>query len=185
MFKLELLEGEKMANVYRQSEIVLLKPVLIIFALIYIPWFFLIKYELVATYDRLLFFWTILVFLFGVDRYIIWLLNVYLVTDRRVIKVKYKNIFNKEVLESPLDRILNISFSIKGLWPALFGFGNVEVQVTGLPEPMELKNVSHPAKVKDFLWLVYEKYSKKHNQNDQFEVAQQVVLHNKKRRINV
>lgn len=183
MFKLELLDNEKLINTFRQSEIVLAKPVLLIFALIYVPWYFLLKYELAATYDRLLFFYTILVLLYGVNRYFLWLLNVYLVTDKRVIKVNYRSVFNKQVLESPLDRILNVSFSVKGFWPALFGFGDVEVQVTGLPEPMKLKNVSHPAKVKDFLWKTYETFSNKTNKFSEFEVAQEVV-HSSVRRKN-
>lgn len=175
MFKIDLFENEKVANIYRQAEIVLLKPVLVIFLLIYIPWFFFLKYEIAASYSRLLFFWTIFVALYGVHHYFLWLLNVYLVTDRRVIKVKYKNVFNKQVLESPLDRILNISFSVKGFWAALFSFGNVEVQVTGLPEPMELKNVSHPEKVKNFLWKTYQTYSGAKTQTDNFEAAQHLV----------
>jgi hypothetical protein len=177
MFKLELLANEKVTNIYRQTEIVLLKPVLIIFILIYLPWYFLLKYELAATYDKLILFWTLLVFLYGLNQYFLWLLNVYLVTDRRVVKVNYKSVFNKEVLESPLDRILNVSFSVKGFWAALFGFGNVEVQVTGLPEPMELKNVSHPAKVKDILWKTYQNHSRPNVKDSEYEAAQRIIIH--------
>lgn len=175
MFKLELLENEKLLNTFRQTEIVLVKPTLLILGLIYIPWYFLLKYELAGTYSRLLLFYTVLVLLYALHRYLLWLINVYLVTDKRVIKVNYKSVFNKQVLESPLDRILNVSFSVKGFWAALFDFGNVEVQVTGLPEPMRLKNVSQPAKVKDFLWKIYEQYAKKTAKLSDFEIAQEVV----------
>ena len=159
MFKFDLLENEKVVNIYRQTEAVLFKPAIVVFILIYGPWYFLLKYDLAATYDRLLFFWTILVFLYAIHKYFLWLLNVYIVTNKRVIKVGYKSVFNKEVLESPLDRILNISYFVKGFWPSLFGFGSVEVQVAGLSDPVLLKNVSHPAQVKDFLWKLHSKYS--------------------------
>jgi len=158
MFKFGLLENEKVINIYRQTEAVLFKPVLIIFALIYFPWYFLIKYELASSYERLLLFWTFLVFLYGLNAYLIWLINAYIVTDKRLINVSYKNLLNKKVVETPLERILNVSFQIKGFWQSLFRFGTVEVQAAGLVDPLTLKNVSQPDKLKDFLWKIHNQY---------------------------
>ncbi|MBI5530938.1 MAG: PH domain-containing protein [Candidatus Doudnabacteria bacterium] len=155
MFKFDLLENEKLVANYRQTEAVLFKPVLLVFILIYGPWYFLLKYELAASYDRLLLFWTFLVLIYAINKYALWLLNVYLITSKRIIIINYKNIFNKQVLESPLERILNISFTVKGFWASLFSFGSVEVQVAGLPEPMIIKKVAHPSEVKDFLWKLH------------------------------
>src|SRR6266404_3543882 len=158
MFKFNLLENERIFGIYRQAESVLFKPVIIIFIAIYFPWYFLLKYELAGQYSRLLFFWTILVLLYAVNKYLLWLLNLYLVTDRRLIAISYKNLINKQVLESPLDRILNIGFVRKGFWQSLFNFGAVVVQASGLPEPMLLKNISKPSEIKDFLWKVHQKF---------------------------
>ena len=154
MFKFHLLENEKVLSLYRQSEAVLFKPVLIVFVLIYFPWYFLVKYELVAAYDRLLFFWTVLVALYALSKYLLWLLNVYIVTDKRLIRVRYANLLNKHVLETRLEQIQNVSFSVHGFWQSLFRFGAVEVRTMGLGEPLVLKNVSHPAEIKDFIWRV-------------------------------
>lgn len=159
MFKFDLLENEKIINIYRQTEAVLFRPVLVIFALIYFPWYFLIKYELVANYDRLLLFWTFLVLLYGIYTYLVWLLNAYIVTNKRLIDVIHKNLLNKKVVETPLEHILNVSFQTKGFWQSLFGFGAVEVRAAGLAEPLCLKNVSQPEKVKDFLWKIHSQYS--------------------------
>jgi membrane protein YdbS with pleckstrin-like domain len=159
MFKFDLLENEKVITIYRQTEAVLFKPVLIIFALIYFPWYFLIKYGLVENYARLLFFWTALVFLYGIRAYFVWLLNAYIVTDKRLINIAHKSLLNKKVVETPLERILNVSFQIKGFWQSLFRFGTVEVQAAGLSDPLALKNVSQPDKVKDFLWKVHNRHS--------------------------
>jgi membrane protein YdbS with pleckstrin-like domain len=159
MFKFDLLENEKVLNIYRQTEAVLFKPVLIIFVMIYFPWYFLIKYELVGNVDRLLLFWTFLVLLYGIHKYFVWLLNAYIVTDKRLINVAHKSLFNKKVVETPLERILNVSFQIKGFWQSLFRFGTVEVQAAGLAAPLILKNVSQPDKVKDFLWKIHNQHS--------------------------
>jgi len=165
MFKFDLLENEKVVNIYRQTEAVLFKPVLIIFVLIYFPWYFLIKYELVSDYARLVIFWTLLVLAYAAHSYLVWLLNAYIVTNKRLIQVFHKSVFNKKVTETPLERILNISYQVKGFWPALFGFGAVEVQAAGLLEPLRLKNISQPEKVKDFLWKACSQDKKTLNTN--------------------
>ena len=155
MFKFDLQENEKLVDIYRQTEVVLFKPVLIIFILIYFPWYFLLEYELAASFSRLLLFWTILVLFYGAYKYLMWLLNSYVITDRRLIAVSYGHVFSKTVTEVPLKHIQNISFSTKGFWQSLFGFGSVSVIAAGLPEPVILTNLKDPAKVKDFLWKIH------------------------------
>lgn len=165
MFKFDLLENERPVALYRQAESVLIKTAFLIFVCIYFPWFFLLKYEMAGTYLRLLLFWTILVSLYALNKYILWLINCYVVTNKRLVILNYKSLFNKSVLESPLSRILNVSYTSQGLFQALFGFGDVQVQVEGLAVPLELKNVSKPSELKDFLWqkhLNNEKPEKNH-----------------------
>lgn len=155
MFKFNLLQDEKVSQIYRQSEAVLFRPVLIVFVLIYIPWYFLLNYGFAQGHLRLLFFWTLLVLLYFLNRYMLWLVNVYILTNKRLVSVGYQNLFAKQVLETPLERILNVGFVSRGFWQTIFNFGSVEVQVPGLPEPLRLSNVSHPAKVKDNLWAAH------------------------------
>ena len=161
MFKFDLLENEEVLNIYRQSESVLFKPALTVLVLIYFPWFFLLKYDLATSYIRLLFFWTFLVALFALRKFLLWLLNVYIVTNKRLVHVDYQGLFKKRVLETPLHHILNVSFSTKGFWSTIFKFGSVEVQATGLQAPIILSNLREPSKVKDFLWSLHSKFSKK------------------------
>lgn len=154
MFKFNLLENEKVVRLYRQTEAVLFKPALIVMALIYFPWYFLLKYDLAASHDRLLLLWTLIVFAYGLNKYLIWLLNVDIITDKRLVCVNYFNLLNKQVTETPLAQILNVSFSMRGFWQSVFRFGSVEIRAAGLAEPMILKNLAHPAVVKDFIWKI-------------------------------
>lgn len=160
MFKLELQSNESVNKIYRQTEAVLFKPVLIIFILIYFPWYLLLKYELAFNYPKLLLFWTLLVIIYGTHKYILWLLNVYIITNKRLLNVNYVNLFNKKVTESPLNKILNVSYSSKGFWSTIFKFGTVETKVVGLNEPIMFSNVSKPSEVKDYLWELHLNSSK-------------------------
>src|ERR1044071_6136713 len=102
MFSVNLRPDEKLFKIYRQTEWVLAKPLLIIFLAIYIPAFLLVKNELLLEYSRFLIFWIFLVLLYGLNHYILWLANSYVVTDRRVIAVIYHSIFKRQVQELPL-----------------------------------------------------------------------------------
>ncbi len=193
MFKFNLLENEKITKFFRQSESILFKPVLIIFILIYAPWYFLIKYDLASSYLRLLFFWTILVLLYGVNKYLLWLINISLLTNKRLIRIHYPNLFNKKVVEAPLDRILNVAYVRHGFWQTVFGFGSVEVQVAGLPQPLLIKNLPHPEQAKDMLWQALHrqpeitkqaKFFQEHNQATS-ETPIKTASSNIKRRVDL
>ena len=157
MFKFNLQPGENVLITYRQAEIVLVKPVLMVFVLIYAPWAFLIKYGLLQQSSRILMLWTALIILYALYRYLLWLINAYIITDKRLISVHYLSLVHKVVLETPLDRIQNISFETKGLWRSILKVGNVVVQVASLNQPMVLKNLKNPDAVKDFLWKVHSR----------------------------
>lgn len=152
MFSLKLQPNEKLFKVYRQTEWVLAKTVVIIFLAVYLPLFFLLKYEVFANYKKLFFVWVVIVASYAVTKYLLWLVNSFVVTDQRLILVKYFSLFRKQVTECPQDRILNVSYKTTGIASSLLGYGNVEIQVAGLPEPMVLQKLYKPDNVKDFLW---------------------------------
>ncbi|PIR96342.1 MAG: hypothetical protein COT92_01625 [Candidatus Doudnabacteria bacterium CG10_big_fil_rev_8_21_14_0_10_42_18] len=187
MFKTNLHPGEAIKETYRQTELVLIKLVLIIFLLIYVPWAFLIKYELHVQFRRLLLFWTILVAIYGINKYILWFLNSFIVTNRRIIDGIHRHIFQKQVIESPLERILNISFRQKGILQTLFNYGDVEVQIVGLTDPLVFYRIKNPEKVKDLLWEMHNQLppeKKAHLQKENIpEIQQQIGYHSKKRKI--
>ncbi len=152
MFSNNLHPGEIILQKRRQAEIVLVKPALIVLALIYIPWTFLIQYELHIRFNKILLFWTISVALYAINKYMIWFLNQYIFTNQRLIAIHYKSLIHKVILETPMERIHNISAETKGFLKSLFKIGDVIVQVASLVQPLVLKNLKNPENVKDFLW---------------------------------
>src|SRR5258708_2239265 len=132
MFKYNLAEGEQLLKMYRQTEMVLAKTVLLVFLLIYLPWYFLIKYEIYYEYKTLLLIWTLLVCLYFTHKFLLWLVNVYLITNKRLVIEEYKNLLHKKISEIPLDRITNIISITKEIFPPFFPFRNLEVQLLHL-----------------------------------------------------
>ena len=156
MFKFSLADNEKLIAMHRKSEAVLFKPVIIIFLAIYVPWYFLLKYDLVGTVKTWLLLWTFLVFLYGLYEFLLWLLNTYLITDKRVVAITYQNLFKKEVTESPFDHIGNVGFKTTGIFSSLFNFGDIEIQTFGLNRPIHFTEVKDPSVIKDQLWKLKE-----------------------------
>lgn len=140
---------------YRQTELALTKTVIAVFVLIYLPWYFLIKYELYLDFRYWLLNWTILVLLFAIYKYMLWLVNVYVITNKRLICFEYKTLFQKTVTEAPADRILSVSFKTTGFFSSMLNFGDVEIQASGLNQPLVLAKVRDPEKVKDYIWQIH------------------------------
>lgn len=143
----------------RQTEWILLKPTIIIMAAAYIPWFLIVKYELLAKFYRLLLVWSFILLAYGLYKYLIWLLNVNLITNKRVINVKYFSLINKKISEAPINNIMNISFHSKGLFASLFNFGTVDIQLANVTEPIKFDRVRAPQVIKDMLWELKNTHS--------------------------
>lgn len=154
MFSIDLQPNEKVFKIYRQTEWALGKPVLVIFVLLYVPWYLLARAGLFESWARWFLVWTLLLFLYGGYRYLLWMINSYIVTDQRLVVIRYLSLFKKEVTESPLSRIQNISYSTTGFFSSLLNYGNVQVRVAGLDQPLTLQRLRKPENLKTFLWAL-------------------------------
>ncbi len=167
MAKVPFQPGERLLNRYRRSGFVLVKPLLLAVIVVAAPWYFLAKYGLWRDYAGLLYLWTVLVAFTTLRALFIWHLNQYLITDKRLVKIAHVGVFKKFVVETPLERILNVSYKTTGLGSVLGHFGDVEVQVVGLVEPIILERINYPARIKDYLWQLHKQHSHSDIQVDQ------------------
>lgn len=163
MQEVQLRDKEQLLETYHQTEWILSKAVLIVLVAVYLPWFFMLKYDLFDQWKGLLFLWTLLVAGYGLRQYFIWYLHKYVITNQRLIHISHEAIFKKIVVETLIERILNVSFKTTGLFSSLFNYGDVEVQVVGLMDPIVLNNIKHPREIKDYLWELHRDTQKHGN----------------------
>lgn len=149
MFNFDLREDERVLAMYRKAEALLIKPALYVAVLMYVPWTFLLKYELAYQYRWWLLILTIIVVLYAIHAYVVWLLNVSLLTDRRLVVVTYHTLFHKEVREAELAQITNVSFISKGMTAFALGLGTVEVYIRHQNTPLVITHLKNPDRVKD------------------------------------
>ncbi|HMQ02117.1 MAG TPA: PH domain-containing protein [Candidatus Doudnabacteria bacterium] len=161
---LKLKEMEHLRQVYRQTKWVLLQPVLLSTFTVLLPWYFIWRYELSGWVITLFWIWALLVALHLIRHLFLWYMNTYVITNFRLLHYDQTGLFNRTIIETPHERILNVSFKTEGLFSAIFGFGNVVVQVVGLIEPMIMKNVANPLEIKDYLWEMHSRTVENQNQ---------------------
>lgn len=75
-------------------------------------------------------------------------LDVWIVTDQRIIDSTQGGYFNRTVSELNLSRIQDISTKINGLIPTFFKFGNLEIQTAGAEEKFKFIQIPNPEEVK-------------------------------------
>lgn len=150
-----LSSDERVVRVLRRSKWVLLKPFSLSLIAIFVPWWYIVSFDLhdLKTWVSV---WTAILALYLLREYKLWTFQKYIITTKRLIKVHHDALFKKVVVETPLERILNVSFKTTGLFSVIGRFGDVEVQVVGLMEPIVLKNITRPAKIKEYLWRAHE-----------------------------
>src|SRR3546814_4664852 len=66
--------------------------------------------------------------------------------SKRLVHILHTGLFKKTVVETPLDRILNVSFRTTGILSTLFNYGDVLVEVVGLDHSLILKAIPGPSK---------------------------------------
>ncbi len=80
-----------------------------------------------------------------------WSHNVLAVTSDRVIDINQHGFFERNVTEATYDKIQDVRYTIRGLWPTLFRFGTIVVQTANATTPLELADVQHPAELQQLI----------------------------------
>ncbi len=93
-----------------------------------------------------MFFW-LTAFVIWVDYY----LDVWIVTNQRVINIEQFGLFRREVSELGHSKVQDVTTKIKGFIPTLFKYGNVYIQTAGTKERFVFKQVPNPVFIRSVI----------------------------------
>lgn len=158
---------EQVLVLLRRHPIVLVLQLVAFLIIGLIPIFVWIGFhEYLAQFSRLFWFLSALwyaLWWYGVFYAItMYLLDVWIVTDHRVIDSEQHGFFNRTVAEIHLSKIQDISVSIRGLIPTFFDFGDLEVQSAGATEKFFFKQIPHPEIIKDLIMKAHDEFIEIH-----------------------
>jgi membrane protein YdbS with pleckstrin-like domain len=87
-----------------------------------------------------------------------YLLDVWIVTDHRVIDSEQHGFFSRTVAELNLAKIQDVGTSIEGPLATWLKFGNLDIQTAGTNPKFSFKQIPDPLKVKDMLMHAHNEY---------------------------
>ncbi|HOX96891.1 MAG TPA: PH domain-containing protein [bacterium] len=103
-----------------------------------------------------LFYLYVWLFLFNslLDHY----LDVWIVTNERIINVEQINLFSRLISEKQLDKMQDITVVSKGFWATIFNYGDVHIQTAGSVERFVFKQIPNPRRTVHAITDAAERY---------------------------
>lgn len=156
------LPNEKIIKVLRRDYFILLKKFLFFFLLAILPlaFFYLmlsgspeilggnISYPIIvlAASVYYLFVWLFFFFSF-IDYY----LDIWIITNERIIDVRQKGFFSRVIAEQRFDRVQDVTSEVHGFFSTIFKFGDVQVQTAGESAKFNFQEIPNPEEVRDII----------------------------------
>ncbi len=91
-----------------------------------------------------------------------YLLDIWIVTDHRVIDSEQQGFFSRTVSELSLSKIQDISVAVRGAIPTFLDFGTLEIQTAAAARKFEFKQIPHPNEVKDKIMRAHDEFLRTH-----------------------
>ncbi|MCG2700843.1 PH domain-containing protein [Candidatus Parcubacteria bacterium] len=167
------IEGEKIVKVVRRDLFILFKKIIFSFLLFILPLGFFgitllnypnlfdnqIAYPFIVLLSSAyyLFIWLFFFFSF-VDYY----LDVWIITDERIIDVQQKGFFSRIIAEQRLYRIQDVTSEVHGFFPTILKYGEVHIQTAGAKQRFLFHEIPHPEDVRNMIIKLAERSKKKH-----------------------
>jgi len=140
--------SEKIIFILRKHPAVLFRPILWLSLLTLLPIFAFVYFKFSWVFSYTFFFWLIFGGAYGLRTWYCFKESQYILTNERLICVEQKNFFHRLVSEADLPKIQGANYEVKGFWPSMLEFGNVEVHLyPPAGAKMILKEVEEPKKI--------------------------------------
>lgn len=90
-------------------------------------------------------------------------LDIWVITDKRLVSIEQKGMFHRVVAEQPVLKVQDVTHEVHGKLQTLMDFGNVHIQTAGEKERFIFAEVSHPDQVAKLILKTHEEAI--HNQD--------------------
>lgn len=91
--------------------------------------------------------WYLGIVAYILEHFLSWYYNVLLITDERIVDVDFHSLLYKEVSDTKIENIQDVTFIMGGALRALFNYGTVYVQTAGERREFDFIDVPHPDRV--------------------------------------
>lgn len=151
------LPEEQVLFLRRQHKIFFYLPILL-FVFLALIVIFLVSFLNEEVYQK---FSNLILFLELVYFSILWLmlfldlmvysLTTLIITNKRIIKIEEKGLFNYERSELELDKIQDVNINVSGILGNFLNFGDILIQTAGAENKFKFSNLPSPLKIKTII----------------------------------
>jgi len=78
-------------------------------------------------------------------------LNAWVLTNERIVTIKQRRYFSREVSSLFLSRVQDITTNVTGVLPSLLGIGDIKVQSAGAEVEFTMHGIPHPEQMRDVI----------------------------------
>ncbi|MBU1102486.1 PH domain-containing protein [Patescibacteria group bacterium] len=104
-------------------------------------------------------FW-LLLFCWGVLVWLDWYLDLWILTDQRIIDIEQRNFFNREISECSLGKIQNITSKVRGPLATFLKYGNVEIKTANHETLLTFEQIPNPNQIQNIVLAAHQEYLK-------------------------
>lgn len=91
------------------------------------------------------------IWLFFFFSFIEYYLDVWIITNERIINIEQEGFFSRTISEQRLFRVQDVTSEVKGVFPTIFSYGDVFIQTAGEKERFDFFQVPNPDQVRDLI----------------------------------
>jgi hypothetical protein len=99
----------------------------------------------------------IVFFIFWTDYY----LDILLVTNKRILDIEQKGFFNRELAIVRLEKVQDITVSVKGVLATFLDFGSLHIQTAAESREFIINDVPNPNKIRKIIYGLHSKILEK------------------------
>lgn len=104
-------------------------------------------------------------FLFFYAQFIDYYLDIWIVTNDRIVDVEQHGLFHKTTTELDLFRIQDITTQVQGIYETFFKYGDVTITTASTTSSIVFRKIPHPDKVREDLIQLADE-DRKYHQSD-------------------
>lgn len=173
------IKGEKIEMILHRHSLIMFGNALLFIVLLSIPWVF--KFFIAPQFQEI---WNdkfihpiifmagsiylLYILLFFYSNFIDYWLDVWVISNERIISVEQKGLFARTFAESKLYRLQDVSSKIEGFLPTMFHYGDVVVQISTSTQNAVIHQVDHADLIARKIMELAEECKERH-ENDLME----------------
>jgi hypothetical protein len=143
---------EEIVAIVHQSIVPFLGRLLLALLWLLVPFFFMFPLWGAGPVGRAIFFCLAASgFLALVKILVKWSNTVLVLTDRRVVDIDQRALFDRVVSEAPFYAIDDVSYRVPGIVPTIFGYGHLRLLISGNAADIVFHRAKQPRRVHDLI----------------------------------